>query len=105
MKIKASLKNFDEKTFHSKLELDIEGKKFELPIHKRLGWKTYAGQTHELFDLVIPKGQNDNGLLEVFGGRRRIPLKVSILDENGKKVVKLIPSGKHPRIPALAVAA
>lgn len=100
-KTEAILKDFGEKAYHSHLKLKIDQKVYKLALHKRLGWKTFLGIKHEVFELVIPKQRGWTKLANEFGGRRVIPVNIETLTKKGQTFLKIAPKGKHPIIPYL----
>ncbi len=87
--IQLTLRNFDADTYHAQIHLTFNGKKYELYLHKRLGWRTFLGRKHETFTLVIPEEQADASLLKIFKGRRAVPVDVTLSDRPTHKSVYL----------------
>ena len=85
-----SLMNFEfAETHHSKLYISLKGKQHELFLHKRLGWRTFFGCKHETYTVVIPENQADDSIVQLFGGCRTVPVKVSLSQTHNQKNVRL----------------
>jgi hypothetical protein len=95
----ASLEHFGEHAYHSTLQLVFHGKRHELQVHKRYGWKTFLGRKHIFYDLVIPRNIKDPELLRAFDGRRCIRANINVT----RQFISVTMGGKHPKIPRLSI--
>ena len=99
-----SLENFgSEASYHPTLKMRIGSSGYDLPLHKRLGFKTFLGKTDEVYDLVLPRQtiKEDDPVFQAFGRRRVIPVRIDTKLRDGRENVTLKIEGIHPLIPPL----
>lgn len=71
----ARLSNFGQRAYHSKLTLTIDGKEYELDLHKKKTLKNFIGFAGDSYDLVIPENLHQNpDIIKAFKGQKVIPL-------------------------------
>lgn len=96
--ISVELKNFGKNASHYPFRLTMSNQEYNLALHKRIGWRTFLGIKHEVYDLVIPKVVNDQAIKDAFGGRQVMRIKVENI---GGKQVMLHFSGKDIIFPKM----
>jgi hypothetical protein len=97
------LSNFGPGINHSSLTITFEGKIYNLPLHKRLGVRTFLGRRDERYELIVPRATvpDGNPLLLAFGNRRVIPVRIQEKDIHQIPALALRCSGKQPPLPIL----
>ncbi len=67
------LKNFGPHATLSEMELQHEGKTYQLPIYKRPSWINFLGISGDRYDLVVPE-EAGSSLSSIFGKRKSLPI-------------------------------
>jgi hypothetical protein len=103
LKVPFRLLNFGPLSSHPVLRVKLGSTAYDLPIHMRLGPKTFLGKSHKLYEIVLPKAMipDSDPVFAAFGKRRVIPLKLKNINHNGQHAIKLSMDGKHPLFPIL----